>query len=49
MAKENFYYGILLGILSFKGGWMVTSNKETGDRFSVIMVRIDDSDTFIRT
>lgn len=46
-TKENFYHGILLGILSFKGGWMVTSNKETGDGFSDIMVRIDDSDTGI--
>lgn len=46
-TKENFYHGILLGILSFKGGWMVTSNKEAGDGFSDIMVRIDDSDTGI--
>lgn len=46
-TKENFYHGILLGILSFKSGWMVTSNRETGDGFSDIMVRIDDSDTGI--
>ena len=46
-TKENFYHGILLGILSYKGGWMVTSNKETGDGFSDIMVIIDDSDTGI--
>lgn len=42
-TKENFYHGILLGILSFKGGWMVTSNKEAGDGFSDIMIRIEDS------
>lgn len=28
--RENFYHGILLGILSFKGNWYVTSNYETG-------------------
>lgn len=45
--KENFYHGILLGILSFKGGWMVRSNRESGNGFSDIMIRIDDSDTGI--
>lgn len=43
-AKENFYHGILLGILGFKDGCMVTSNKEAGDGFSDITVRIDDSE-----
>ena len=43
-TKENFYHGILLGILSFKDDWTVKSNKESGDGFSDIMVRIDDSD-----
>ena len=41
-TKENFYHGILLGILSFKGGWMVKFNKEAGDGFSDIMIWIDD-------
>ena len=45
--KENFYHGILLGILSYKGGWYVTSNRESGDGFSDIMVRIDDEDVGI--
>lgn len=45
--KENFYHGLLLGILSFKGGWMVHSNRESGNGFSDIMIRIDDSDTGI--
>lgn len=45
--KENFYHGILLGILGFKGGWTVKSNKEVGDGFSDIMIRIDDSDVGI--
>lgn len=42
-TKENFYHGILLGILGFKGGWMVSSNRESGDGFSDIMIGIDDS------
>ena len=46
-VKENFYHGILLGILSYKGGWYVTSNRESGDGFSDIMVRIDDEDVGI--
>lgn len=45
--KENFYHGILLGILSFKDGWLVRSNRESGNGFSDIMIRIDDSDTGI--
>ena len=46
-TKENFYHGILLGILSFKEGWMVRSNKEAGEGFSDIMIWIDDCDTGI--
>ena len=42
-TKENFYHGILLGIVGFKDGWTVKSNKESGDGFSDIMIRIDDS------
>ena len=32
--KENFYHGILVGILSFKTGWEVASNRESGTGFS---------------
>ena len=46
-TKENFYHGILLGILSFKDGWTVTSNRESGNGFSDILIQIDDSDTGI--
>lgn len=42
--KENFYHGILLGILSFKTGWEVSSNRESGTGFSNILIEIDDSD-----
>lgn len=42
--KENFYHGILLGILSFKTGWEVSSNRESGTGFIDILIEIDDSD-----
>lgn len=41
--KENFYHGILLGILSFKDEWVVTSNRESGNGFSDIQIQIDES------
>lgn len=40
--KENFYHGILLGLLGFKESWGVFSNKESGDGYSDIAVEIDD-------
>ncbi len=40
--KENFYHGILLGILSFKGNWYVTSNYETGDGYGDILIETED-------
>lgn len=45
--KENFYHGILLGILGYKEGWTVRSNREAGNGFSDIMIAIDNSDTGI--
>lgn len=42
--KENFYHGLLLGILGFKAGWSVMSNRESGNGFSDIMIMIDDAD-----
>ena len=41
-TKENFYHGILLGILGFKASWDVSSNKEAGDGYSDIQVETDD-------
>ncbi len=40
-TKENFYHGILLGIVSYKSGWLVNSNRESGNGFSDIMIRDD--------
>ena len=42
--KENFYHGILLGILSYKSSWRVTSNRESGEGFSNILIEVGDSD-----
>lgn len=36
--KENFYHGILLGILKFRRDWIVKSNQESGDGYNDIMV-----------
>ena len=41
--KENFYHGILLGILSYKGDWNVSSNREFGDGFSDVLIEVGDS------
>ena len=38
--KENFYHGILLGLLSHREDWLVDSNVESGDGFSDILVEI---------
>ena len=43
-AKENFYHGMLLGILGYKNDWLVRSNREAGDGFSDIMILIDDAE-----
>lgn len=45
--KENFYHGILLGILGFQDEWSVSSNKEAGDGYSDILVETDDGETGI--
>ncbi len=40
--KENFYHGILLGLLSRREDWDISSNAESGDGFSDILVEIED-------
>lgn len=42
--KENFYHGILLGLLGYKDSWSVSSNTETGEGYSDILVEIDDKE-----
>jgi hypothetical protein len=38
VRKENFYQGILLGLLSYPNDWMVKSNAESGDGYSDIRI-----------
>lgn len=46
-TKENFYHGLLLGILGFKENWSVMSNRESGDGFGDILIRIEDEEVGI--
>lgn len=41
VKKENFYHGILLGLLSYRGDWDISSNAESGDGFSDILIGIE--------
>jgi hypothetical protein len=43
--KENFYHGILLGLLSHKENWLVKSNAESGEGYSDILVEVPESRT----
>ena len=43
-TKENFFHGILLGILGFKDGWFVKSNRESDEGYSDILVKIEDEE-----
>ncbi len=36
--KENFYHGMVLGLLRSQGSWLVQSNAETGEGYSDISV-----------
>ena len=40
--KENFYHGILIGILGYLDGWFISSNKEAGDGYSDIVLESAD-------
>ncbi len=46
-SKENFYHGILLGILGVKEEWYVSSNQESGEGYSDILVETENSETVI--
>ena len=45
--KENFYHGILLGILGVKEEWYVSSNQETGEGYSDILIETENSEMAI--
>lgn len=43
--KENFYQGILLGLLRHKENWIIKSNEESGEGYSDILLEIPESRT----
>lgn len=43
--RENFYHGLLIGIFGYRDGWKATSNKESGDGFSDIMIEVNENDS----
>lgn len=45
--KENFYHGILLGILGVKDQWIVESNKEMGEGYGDIVIETENGETGI--
>ena len=42
--KENFYHGLLLGLLRSEPDWLIMSNVESGEGFSDILVEPEDPD-----
>ena len=45
--KENFYHGLLLGLLRSEPTWLIRSNAESGEGFSDILVEPEDPDAGI--
>jgi hypothetical protein len=43
--KENFYHGILLGLLRHKENWLVMSNAESGEGYSDILIEVPECRT----
>lgn len=42
--KENFYHGVLLGILGVKSRWGISSNREMGEGYADILAEPDTGD-----
>ena len=42
--KENFYHGLLLGLLRSERDWLIRSNVESGDGFCDILIEPEDPD-----
>lgn len=45
--KENFYHGLLLGLLRNEPAWLILSNAESGEGFSDILIEPEDPDAGI--
>jgi hypothetical protein len=41
--KENFYHGMLLGILQYESSWLVKSNLESGEGYGDILIETPES------
>lgn len=37
--KENFYHGMLLGLLQYEDNWIIKSNAESGEGYSDILIK----------
>ncbi len=42
--KENFYHGLMLGLLRSEPNWLILSNVESGEGFSDILIEPEDPD-----
>ena len=40
--KENFYHGMLLGLLQYEDSWFIKSNAESGEGYSDILIETPD-------
>ena len=45
--SQNFYHGILLGLLGYKSSWLIKSNAESGTGYSDILVEVPTNRTGI--
>ena len=45
--KENFYHGILLGLLGYRSNWLIWSNAESGIGYSDILIEVPTNRTGI--
>ena len=45
--KENFYHGLLLGLLRSNPEWLIRSNMESGDGFCDILIEPEDPEAGI--
>ena len=42
--KENFYHGVLLGLLSHREDWLILSSAESGEGYSDILIELPEED-----
>lgn len=40
ILKENYYHGLLVGLLKHRTEWLLSSNEETGEGYCDIMIKI---------